>query len=80
MILRELGDYLQQQQKVTRRQLARHFHTTEEAIDAMAGVWMRKGRLIRRQTSLCQGSCCGKSQEVLFEWCREHCIAIKVNG
>ncbi|MGL5288257.1 MAG: FeoC-like transcriptional regulator, partial [Aeromonas sp.] len=27
MILRELGDYLGAQQKVSRRELARHFHT-----------------------------------------------------
>lgn len=43
MILRELGDYLAAQQKVSRRDLARHFHTSEDAVEAMLGVWMRKG-------------------------------------
>ena len=41
MILRELGDYLAAQQKVSRRELARHFHTSEDAVEAMLGVWMR---------------------------------------
>jgi putative ferrous iron transport protein C len=69
MILRELGAYLAQQHKVSRRELARHFHTSEDAVEAMLGVWMRKGRVAKRETQVCGGSCCGKSQEVMFEWC-----------
>ncbi|MCH7373083.1 MULTISPECIES: FeoC-like transcriptional regulator [Aeromonas] len=69
MILRELGDYLAVQQRVSRRELARHFHTSEDAVEAMLGVWMRKGRVAKRETQVCGGSCCGKSQEVMFEWC-----------
>ena len=37
MILRELGDYLAVQRKVSRRDLARHFHTSEDAVEAMLG-------------------------------------------
>ena len=69
MILRELGDYLDVQSKVSRRDLARHFHTSEDAVEDMLGVWMRKGRVAKRETQVCGGSCCGKSQEVMFEWC-----------
>ena len=69
MILRELGDYLAAQQKVSRRDLARHFHTSEDAVEAMLGVWMRKGRVTKRETRVCGGCCCGKSEEVMFEWC-----------
>ena len=69
MILRELGEYLAAQQKVSRRELARHFHTSEDAVEAMLGVWMRKGRVAKRETQVCGGSCCGKRQEVMFEWC-----------
>jgi hypothetical protein len=69
VILRELGDYLAAQQKVSRRDLARHFHTSEDAVEAMLGVWMRKGRVAKRETQVCGGSCCGKGQEVMFEWC-----------
>ena len=69
MILRELGDYPAVQRKVSRRDLARHFHTSVDAVEAMLGVWMRKGRVAKRETQVCGGSCCGKSQEVMFEWC-----------
>ena len=69
MILRELGDYLAAQQRGSRGELARHFHTSEEAVEAMLGVWMRKGRVTKRETRMCGGSCCGKSEEVMFEWC-----------
>ena len=69
MILRELGDYLAVQRKVSRRDLARQFHTSEDAVEAMLGVWMRKGHVAKRETQVCGGSCCGKSQEVMFEWC-----------
>ena len=62
MILRELGDYLAVQRKVSRRDLARHFHTSEDAVEAMLGVWMRKGHVAKRETQVCGGSCCGKSQ------------------
>ena len=60
MILRELGDYLAAQQRVSRRELARHFHTSEDAVEAMLGVWMRKGRVTKRETRVCGGSCCGR--------------------
>ena len=67
MILRELGDYLALHKKVSRRALARHFHTSEDAVEAMLGVWMRKGRVAKRETRLCGGSCCGKSEEEIAE-------------
>lgn len=69
MILRELGDYLAAHQRVSRRELARRFHTSEDAVEAMLGVWMRKGRVAKRETRLCGGSCCGQNEEVMFEWC-----------
>ncbi|PJG57458.1 FeoC-like transcriptional regulator [Aeromonas cavernicola] len=71
MILRELGAYLAAHQQVSRRELARHFHTSEDAIEAMLGVWMRKGMVIKRTRSACGGRCCGSSnsEEVIFAWC-----------
>ncbi|MFQ2253131.1 FeoC-like transcriptional regulator [Aeromonas hydrophila] len=80
MILRELGDYLAAQRKVSRRELARHFHTSEDAVEAMLGVWMRKGRVAKRETQVCGGSCCGKSQEVMFEWCEPGQIGLVQKG
>ena len=80
MILRELGEYLAAQQKASRRELARHFHTSEDAVEAMLGVWMRKGRVVKRATRLCGGSCCGSSEEVTFEWCEPGRIGLVQRG
>jgi putative ferrous iron transport protein C len=80
VILRELGAYLAAQQKVSRRDLARHFRTSEDAVEAMLGVWMRKGRVAKRETQMCGGSCCGKSQEVMFEWCEPGQIGLVQKG
>lgn len=68
MILRELGDYLANQGRASRRDLARHFNTSEDAIEAMLGVWMRKGRVRKCHSGGCSGSCCGMREEVQFEW------------
>ena len=69
MIVRDVGNLLAERGRMSLRDLARHFDTDEEAMDAMLGVWMRKGRVAKRETQVCGGSCCGKSQEVMFEWC-----------
>ena len=61
MILRELGEYLAAQQKASRRELARHFHTSEDAVEAMLGVWMRKGRVRKVEQGGCSGGCCGST-------------------
>lgn len=71
MILRDIADVMQQRQKVTGRELARHFHTSEDAIDAMLGVWMKKGRVRKVTAAGCAGSCCGQRSECFYEWLSE---------
>ena len=68
MILRDIADCLQQQQRMTGRELARQFQTSEDAIDAMIGVWMRKGRVRKVSAGGCSGSCCGQHSEIYYEW------------
>ena len=68
MILRELADCLQQQQRMTGRELARQFQTSEDAIDAMVGIWMKKGRIKKVSATGCSGSCCGQRSEIYYEW------------
>ncbi|WP_024871024.1 FeoC-like transcriptional regulator [Tolumonas lignilytica] len=68
MILREIAACLQQKQRMTGRELARQFHTSEDAMDAMIGVWMRKGRVRKITAAGCKGSCCGQRSEIFYEW------------
>ena len=74
MILRDIADCLQQQQRMTGRELARQFQTSEDAIDAMIGVWMRKGRVRKVSAGGCSGSCCGQRSEIYYEWQAEGLI------
>ena len=68
MILREIADCLQQKQRMTGRELARQFQTSEDAIDAMVGIWMKKGRIKKVSATGCSGSCCGQRSEIYYEW------------
>ncbi len=52
----------------------------EEEVEAMLGVWMRKGRVTKRERQICAGSCCGKHQEVMFEWCEAGQIGLVLRG
>ncbi len=76
MIVRELGDLLQQRQRMTAQELARHFHVEDSMIDAMLGVWMRKGRVRKLHSGGCSGRCCGAREENVYEWLPEGQIGL----
>lgn len=80
MILRELGDSLQRQGRASRHELARRFDASEDVIEAMLGVWMRKGRVRKVLSAGCGGRCCGQREEVYFEWLSEGSIGLVQRG
>ena len=47
MIVRDVGTLLADRQRMSLGELARHFHTAEDTMDAMLGVWMRRGEFAR---------------------------------
>ncbi|MCG9598149.1 FeoC-like transcriptional regulator [Vibrio sp. Isolate25] len=47
MILRELKQYIEQQGCVSQRELAKKFALSEDGVDAMLAVWVRKGQISR---------------------------------
>lgn len=47
MILTQLKAYLDQHASVSRKELAKQFHLSEDGVDAMLSVWIRKGRISR---------------------------------
>lgn len=71
MIVSELGTYLNTVGSASSSELARRFHTTEDAIEAMLGIWMRKGRVKKIQTGLCSGTCCGMRTQTRYEWVQD---------
>lgn len=76
MIVRELGELLAQRQRMSLRELARHFDSAEDAVDAMLGIWMRKGRVRKLKPGGCSGRCCGAREEILYEWLPEGQIGL----
>ncbi|WP_108650222.1 FeoC-like transcriptional regulator [Dongshaea marina] len=76
MIVRELGAYLAKHQRVSRQELARHFHCSEDAIDAMMQVWVRKGRVRFISSQSCAGGCCDQRSPACYEWLPEGEIAV----
>ncbi|MDW6093461.1 FeoC-like transcriptional regulator [Vibrio rhizosphaerae] len=47
MILNELKSYLEQHGTTSGSILARHFRMSEDGVDAMLGIWVRKGVISR---------------------------------
>ncbi len=59
MILKQIKQYIDDNSRVSCKQLSEHFHMPENAIDAMIEVWVRKG-LINKAIANCKSSSCGK--------------------
>ncbi|EGA68482.1 ferrous iron transport protein C [Vibrio sinaloensis DSM 21326] len=47
MILSDLKLYIDQHGSVSQRELAKQFHMSEDGVDAMLSVWIRKGVISR---------------------------------
>lgn len=47
MILTELKQVIEQQGSVTRKELAKRFSLSEDGVDAMLAVWIKKGMISR---------------------------------
>lgn len=76
MIVRDVAELLKLRQRMTGRELSRHFDTSEEAIAAMLGVWMRKGRVRKVEQGGCSRGCCGARAEAFYEWLPEGQIGV----
>ena len=74
MSLLELKEYLQNRYIVSINDLSVHFKTTPETLEPMLEHWIRKGKLLRKESS--GGSCggkhsacsCGDSEQVWYQW------------
>jgi putative ferrous iron transport protein C len=52
MILFELRQFLKEQHTVSLKELCEHFESSEEAMEEMLQIWVRKGYLQTLDTSL----------------------------
>lgn len=49
MILAELKSYIAEHRGVSRRELAEHFRLSEDGVEAMLAVWLKKGVISRQE-------------------------------
>lgn len=47
MILTQLKQHIEQHGCVSRKDLAKQFHLSEDGVDAMLAIWIRKGKMTR---------------------------------
>ena len=74
MSLLELKEYLKNRNVVSINDLCIHFRTSPETLEPMLEHWIRKGKLLRKESS--GGSCggkhstcsCGDSEQVWYQW------------
>lgn len=77
MIVQDLGQHLREVGSARIDELARRFTTSEDAIEAMMCVWMRKGCVKKIHSGGCSGRCCGLAEQTRFTWIKDdHQIAI----
>ena len=57
MILFELRQFLKEQHTVSLKELCKHFESSEEVMEEMLQIWVRKGYLQTLDTSLPCGGC-----------------------
>ncbi|ELR67348.1 Ferrous iron transport protein C [Photobacterium marinum] len=78
MILQQLKQYIEQQGRVSRKSLAHHFGMSEDGVDAMLDVWVRKGALGRELVGCGKETCCQSADEVWYRWLKTDELSITV--
>lgn len=78
MILHQLRQHLESRGKTSRAALAQHFGISEDGIDAMLEIWVRKGKLSKELIG-CDGQpCCREASGVWYRWLPSEELSITV--
>ena len=68
MILTQLKEYIVKHGRPSRSVLAKHFSISEDGVDAMLDVWLRRGMLSRELVGCRQETSCQTAKEVWYRW------------
>ena len=69
MILQQLRQVLEGQGWVAQSVLARQFQLSDDALDSMLSIWMRRGMVVKNTAAGCSGGCgCGDTSSVQYRW------------
>ena len=66
MILTELKQFIDEEGRVERLVLAKKFGITEDGIDAMLELWIKKGKLTRELVGCEESQCCQDAERVWY--------------
>lgn len=66
MILQQLKQYIAQHGRASRKQLAIHFGMSEDGVDAMLAVWVRKGTIGKELVGCDSSQCCQTAKDVWY--------------
>ncbi|MBB1314295.1 MULTISPECIES: FeoC-like transcriptional regulator [Aliivibrio] len=66
MILTELKQYIDEEGRVERLTLAKKFSMSEDGVDAMLELWVKKGKLTRELIGCDKTQCCQDAERVWY--------------
>ncbi|KJG14951.1 ferrous iron transport protein C [Photobacterium iliopiscarium] len=66
MILQQLKQYITDNGRVSRKQLSLHFGMSEDGVDAMLAVWVRKGTIGKELVGYDSTQCCQTAKDVWY--------------
>ncbi|GAA03629.1 FeoC-like transcriptional regulator [Photobacterium leiognathi] len=78
MILQQLKQYIEQHGRVSRKQLSQHFGMSEDGVEAMLEVWIRKGSVGRELVGCDSTDCCQTAKEVWYRCLADNELSITV--
>lgn len=78
MILQQLKQYIEQNGRSRRRDLAIHFGISEDGIDAMLDLWVRKGLIGKELVGCDRQACCQTAQDVWYRCLHKNELPITV--
>lgn len=66
MILQQLREQVEQSGRISRRQLAHRFGLSEDGVDAMMALWVKKGLIGQERDGCNSAGCCKPQGEVWY--------------
>ncbi|MGF1682614.1 FeoC-like transcriptional regulator [Photobacterium makurazakiensis] len=78
MILQQLKQYIEQHHRVSRKTLAIHFGLSEDGVEAMLDVWIRKGKVGQELVGCDSDGCCQTAKEIWYRCLKSNELPITV--
>ncbi|MBY5943634.1 FeoC-like transcriptional regulator [Photobacterium rosenbergii] len=78
MILQQLKQYIEQHGRASRKALAMRFGMSEDGVEAMLEVWIRKGKLGKELVGCDSDGCCQGAKEIWYRPLKSDELSITV--